>query len=241
MPRSLPTPQAHEAIRSFFDGWHLYQTVIQHNYMAHREIHEALRRVLIDNLPVEATLLDLGCGDASCIATTVQGTPVRHVIGVDLSSDALALAAQNFAQVSVPSELVQADLLGYLAQPSTKPVDVIVCGFAVHHLSTAEKETFFQRARRLLDAGSLLLMYDTYRSPEESRAEYLARYLAYARTNWCALSSAQHDQIAEHVLGHDFPETSGILFRLAETHGFATKQALLFSDGSHGLWCFRAA
>ena len=79
-------------IGEFFNQWRLYEAVIRHNYMKHREIHAAMHDALAACAVSAGTLLDLGCGDASQIARSMQNTPITSYIGVDLSGDALGMA-----------------------------------------------------------------------------------------------------------------------------------------------------
>ncbi|MCP4785594.1 MAG: class I SAM-dependent methyltransferase [Fuerstiella sp.] len=237
----MPTERnPHIEIDEFFDQWRLYDAVIRHNYMTHREIHAAIHGQLAKFDVSAGTLLDLGCGDASQIARSVQNTPITSYIGVDLSGDALSLARRNLEATDLEVQLHQRDLLTCLSGPDLPEIDVLVAGFALHHLSPGEKQQFFLNAHRHLRPGGLLLLYDMFRQPQESRDTFLTRYLDHCRAHWDRLSSAQIDQIAQHIMKFDFPETAETLQQLAEDHGFSTEQALLFSDDRHGLWRFTA-
>ena len=69
----MPTERnPHIEIDEFFDQWRLYDAVIRHNYMTHREIHAAIHGQLAKFDVSAGTLLDLGCGDASQIARSVD-------------------------------------------------------------------------------------------------------------------------------------------------------------------------
>ncbi|MEO2018126.1 MAG: class I SAM-dependent methyltransferase [Fuerstiella sp.] len=235
-----PERNPHIEIGEFFDQWRLYDAVISHNYMAHREIHAAVHDQLAALAVSEGRLPDLGCGDASQIARSMQNTPITSYIGVDLSGDALDLARRNLETTDLNVQLHQRDLLTWLSGPDQPEVDALVVGFALHHLSPCQKQQFFLDARQHLRPGGLLLLYDMYRELHESRDTFLTRYLDHCRAHWDRLTSEQIGQIAQHVTKFDVPETAETLQQLAKDHGFSTGQGLLFSDGRHGLWRFTA-
>jgi methylase of polypeptide subunit release factors len=76
-------------VRAYFDRWHVYQVVIEPDYMAHRGIHDALRESLRSKNIESFSILDLGCGDGSLLTKTLDGFPVSKYIGGDLSALAL--------------------------------------------------------------------------------------------------------------------------------------------------------
>ncbi|MFW9611066.1 MAG: hypothetical protein ACMV0J_02575 [Fluviibacter sp.] len=56
------------AVDLFQKSWRVYQDIIEHNYMFHREISAACRTMLQHFQPGQRLrILDLGCGDASMV------------------------------------------------------------------------------------------------------------------------------------------------------------------------------
>ena len=84
-----------ESTKQFFDQWQLYQQIIEQNYMAHQGIHRVIRQLINDQFTTPFQFLDLGCGDAQAIATTLTNSQVDMYTGVDLSPNALNLAIEN--------------------------------------------------------------------------------------------------------------------------------------------------
>jgi methylase of polypeptide subunit release factors len=82
---------------AYFNGWEVYQKVIQYNYMEHIEITEIICKHLISHHYSHCSFLDLGCGDASFSARLVSNLEPISYTGIDLSSPALELARNNLS------------------------------------------------------------------------------------------------------------------------------------------------
>jgi ubiquinone/menaquinone biosynthesis C-methylase UbiE len=110
--------------------------------------------VLVDILPTApASVLDLGCGDGRLAGLVMAARDsVRSVVAVDRSEPMLAAARARFAgdeRVSVR----QYDLALPIAELGS--FDVIVSGFAIHHLEHPRKQALFAEAARMLRPGGL--------------------------------------------------------------------------------------
>lgn len=109
--------------------------------------------VLVELLPrAPRRVADLGCGDGRLVALMLDARPsVTEVVAVDVSPPMLAIARERFAgdpRVEVSEWDLRRDVspLG--------DFDVIVSGFAIHHLHDARKrELFAEVARRLRPGG----------------------------------------------------------------------------------------
>ncbi|MBL8252822.1 MAG: hypothetical protein JNJ76_04380 [Candidatus Competibacter sp.] len=56
-------------IKEFFDAWAIYDQVLDHNYMFHREIYQDVGRVIARRYAERPfAVLDLGCGSARHLA-----------------------------------------------------------------------------------------------------------------------------------------------------------------------------
>jgi SAM-dependent methyltransferase len=129
---------------NFFDEWSIYDQVLDRNYMYHDEIFRDVKRVLADRYETRPfVLLDLGCGSARHLARALQGRSVSRYVGYDLSDVALAHARRNLTGLGCPVDLRRGDLLDGL-RTGVEKFDVIFTSFALHHLATAQKATFFQ-------------------------------------------------------------------------------------------------
>jgi len=111
---------------------------------------EVLRSVL----PAEPrTLLDLGCGDGRLTALVLDSCPtVDRVVAVDLSPPMLDRARERF-HGDQRVEVRQFDLADPLDPLGT--FDVIVSGFAIHHLEDDRKQSLFSEVAAQLHPGGL--------------------------------------------------------------------------------------
>ncbi|MBT9097735.1 class I SAM-dependent methyltransferase [Methylovulum psychrotolerans] len=203
---------------NIFDTWEIYKKIVSANNMFHRELYADVAAVL-QTVKMNFSFLDLGCGDAAHFATVLAGLPIGGYCGVDLSKTALALAADNLQALACPVEWRCGDLLEVLVA-STQRYDVIFTGFALHHLSTAQKEAFFQATFAHLNAGGCLVLVDTVRAEEEDRAAYLAAYCGWLRDCWQGVCPQEKEVACQHIIDYDFPETLSALQAMAEQAGF---------------------
>ncbi|MFM1841964.1 MAG: hypothetical protein RLZZ490_700 [Cyanobacteriota bacterium] len=231
-----------ESTKQFFDQWQLYQQIIERNYMAHQGIHRVIRQLINDQFTAPFQFLDLGCGDAQAIATTLTNSQVAMYTGVDLSPNALKLATKNLADIS-KTELICDDFFRYLKSrlnTHRSEFDIIHFGFSLHHLLLPEKQRLLQYCHGLLKQSGYLLIYDVFRQPNQSRDDYIQAYLAFANRDWTNLSKPQIQAIADHIQDCDFPEPVAKITEIAQEAGFSAPLPL-FSDASgfHRLLAFR--
>jgi SAM-dependent methyltransferase len=110
--------------------------------------------VLVDILPpAPASVLDLGCGDGRLAGLVMAARDtVTSVVAVDRSEPMLAAARARFAgdeRVAVREH----DLVDPITELGS--YDVIVSGFAIHHLEHARKQELFAEAARMLRPAGL--------------------------------------------------------------------------------------
>lgn len=228
-------------VRAFFDRWHVYYLVIQNDYMAHRGIHQALRDSLSSSRQSPFSIMDLGCGDCSVIAKTLRGLPVREYVGIDLSEVALEEAKKSFADSTFRLRLVESDFSKFVARPETDKVDVVIAGFAVHHLTHDEKPKFFSDCFDKLSSGGDLYLYDIFSRPGESRAQFLESYCKKLESNWIKLSVEERAATCDHIRNCDFPVSYEVLSGFARQAGFHTppEPDYVDDDGFHCLCHFK--
>src|SRR5919108_5239269 len=167
-----------------FDEWSIYDRVLDHNYMFHDEIYQDVQRIIADRYGDRPfTVLDLGCGSARHLCQALKGRSVSRYVGYDLSTAALTHAVRNLANLGCAVELNEGDLLWGLSASEEK-FDLIICSFALHHLVSADKATFFQLAHRRLNRDGMLLLIDAMRNRDENVQVYLDRYRDWLRLEW---------------------------------------------------------
>src|SRR3954447_9649633 len=112
--------------------------------------------------PAPRRVLDLGCGDARLAALVLDARPsVTHVVAADRSQPMLEQAEARFAgdpRVSV----VRHDLGDTVA--FNGPFDVIVSGFAIHHVDDDRKRSLLGELREALAPGGLFANLEVVRS-----------------------------------------------------------------------------
>jgi SAM-dependent methyltransferase len=206
MSNHIPDVMAPPGIAAFFQGWQLYQSVVQNNLMEHREIGTALRCVF-EALPNGFSVLDLGCGDSSMAMKSLEGLSVSSYTGVDLTAPALDIARANF-HGSSSATWVHANMVDYIANVD-QPLDVIMTSFAMHHLPAATKQAWLvDIAKHLTPTGQLVLI-DTCCPAGLSRDETVQAYLDIIG-GW-PLSDADKASIAAHMWSSDYPESEAFM------------------------------
>lgn len=131
-------------------------------------------QVLADLLPPHPMrLLDVGCGDGRLAAVVLSCRPsIEEVIAVDTSPPMLAMARERFSG-EPRVQIHEWDL-----RDSITPLgrfDLVVSGFAIHHLDDARKRRLFHEVFAQLDApGSFLNLEVVASATKERHAEFLA-------------------------------------------------------------------
>jgi cyclopropane fatty-acyl-phospholipid synthase-like methyltransferase len=143
------------------------------------EARQAGERMLVDVLPMEPQrVLDLGCGDGRLAALLLASrASVVEVVAVDCSAPMLERARDRFAgdeRVTVR--------YGDLREPMTPlgDFDVIVSGFAIHHLDDRRKQSLFREVASQVRTGGVFVNLEVVAS---ATARWHAEFLtAIGRT-----------------------------------------------------------
>jgi len=208
-------------VQDFFEQWQLYQIIIENNYMIHNEIADFLVQYLHywDNR--ELRLLELGCGDSSLLARVLDDSNrvIDTYCGIDLSSMALDLSRQNMQNKSRSCQLIMGNMLSELSQ-QTQLFDLILAGYSLHHLGFEDKKQLLKLCHKHLAANGKLIIYDLINNNNEEPDIYLQRCVNYFFSNWTELTQEQLQQVREHVLNHDYPESIQSWQNLSTLSGF---------------------
>ena len=130
--------------------------------------------VLRDMLPTGArSVLDLGCGDGRLASLVLEALPtVAHVVAVDRSAPMLDRARERFG-ADGRIEVRARDLADDLS--SLGEFDLVVSGFAIHHLEDARKRALFREVARQLRPGGVFANLEIVASSTPVlHAEFLA-------------------------------------------------------------------
>jgi cyclopropane fatty-acyl-phospholipid synthase-like methyltransferase len=213
-------------VGEFFNAWVIYQKVLANNYMHHKEIYEAVTRLIERQWQTRTfKLLDLGCGDARFIAGALKGRAIELYTGFDLSDPALELAAKNIAPLDCKIDLLNIDFMAGMAQTKMQ-FDIVFTSYALHHLTQAEKAKFFRLAHRLLTDNGLLLVIDLMRESNETLPVFLDNYCQWVREKWLQFDEQEMTAIIQHIRDNDIPETVITLSALAEMENFSPGTSL---------------
>lgn len=193
-------------IAAFFQGWQLYQSVVQNNLMEHRQIGTALRSVF-ESIAPGFSVLDLGCGDSSMAIKALEGLRVSRYTGVDLTAPALEIARANF-RGTYSATWVHANMVDYIAS-CDQQFDVIMTSFAMHHLTADIKQAWLMDIAKHLTPSGCLVLIDTCCPAGMSRDETVQVYLDLI-ADW-PLSPDDKSTIATHMWSSDFPESEAFM------------------------------
>jgi cyclopropane fatty-acyl-phospholipid synthase-like methyltransferase len=218
-----------QEVKGFFNQWNIYQKVIQNNYMFHKQIHQVIHKLLLEHFQqVPFSFLDLGCGDSSLIAKTLNDIPISCYHGIDISEIALAASKKNFASSSFDIVLSQGDYFEITNQLKTK-FDVIMSGYSLHHLPLGQKDILFANCRKNLKKSGIFLVYDLIKKDDENREEYLERYWKNCKNSRREMTIKELENSKKHIFEGDIPESIETLNHLASKHGFQ-KAKVLYRD-----------
>lgn len=236
----------HQAqVGEFFDGWSVYQKLLDSNAMFHRELYHGLREALAYRRSVLAgeashgfSLLDLGCGNAAFMASVLADHPGMDYLGVDLSSVALERAGSMLHSMPVRAHLLQIDMQQALDQllAEGRTFDVVFSGYALHHLQAWEKCELLKGLARLLGPDGQLMVIDMFMAPDEDREHYMQAVDTYVRGHWTALLSDEAEAVMAHIRQYDFPETPDQFREMASLAGFSAAERRLCRDRWFQLW-----
>jgi len=201
----------------FQQHWRVYRIMVEENFLCHREVYARLHDVLA-GLEAPFRFLDVGCGDAACVAMALRGTQVAAYHGIDLAPEALATAQVNLRSLPCPVSLEVGDYADALHH-RTALAEVVWSGLSLHHSRHGAKRAVLRDVRRLLVPDGLLLLYENTRRDGESRNEWLARW-DLQRPTWTAYTDADWTMMRDHVRAADHPETCAEWRQLAEAAGF---------------------
>lgn len=222
----------------FLKSWRVYQEVIEHNYMFHREIADAVRLALVSgDSGVGLRVLDLGCGDASMAAPMLSSSHVASYVGCDLSQPALDIAQSNISRHGITVQLSCSDMLQFMASREDASADLLISSYAIHHLAAEDKQKLIREAARVLSPEGRFMVIDVFRESGEPRDAYIAHYMQTLRETWSALSEESRDLIVGHATQYDFPETPAFYNAACLENGFDAGRCLA-KHTWHQAWLF---
>jgi ubiquinone/menaquinone biosynthesis C-methylase UbiE len=216
-------------VKETFEQWALYEAVVEHDYMLHAELIEALGRWAADfGRPLK--ILDLGCGDAYLATQAFQAADVASYEGLDLSEEAARRARERLQIWPGRSEIKNGNFSELIAHVPDGSKNLVLASYSLHHFHGPQKESILSECRGVLESGGALIWIDSVMRDGETRDQYLARQTDWFRREWTGLTTEQCEQVVAHVWEADFPESAAWMNRATAQAGFAPGEPLLQSE-----------
>ena len=137
--------------------------------LAQEQVDVVLRLIRHNGLPVRH-ILDLGCGDGFLGGMLLERFPAASGVFIDFSEPMLEEARQRLSPFESRCQIRAADL----SRPDwrdallgPKQFDVVLSGFAIHHLTDERKRDLYSEVLELLKPGAFFLNVDLVSSPTE--------------------------------------------------------------------------
>ena len=116
-----------------------------------------MREVIRELLGTPTRVLDLGCGDGILTRAVLADAPQAQAVLIDHSPPMLERARVALADLGDRVRLIRADLDDPLASLVEPPFDLVVSGFAIHHLPTPRKRSLYAEIFAVLAPGGLFV------------------------------------------------------------------------------------
>ncbi len=169
---------------------------------------DLLHRLLDGTVPSIERVVDLGCGDGALAATVLERHPNARALLVDISRPMLDRARARFGLDCEQVTLLEADLgdPGWLEVPwLERPCDLIISGYAIHHLTDERKRELFAEIWSLLRPGGVFINLE-HVAPGSARSRSLFDELFIDNLHHLALASnpqSSREHIASAYHGRD--------------------------------------
>jgi len=202
-----------------FEEWRAYEKLLIHDYMDHRAFFGRLQEQVSQKYQRPIRVLDLGCGDLTPILPLLQSVALQHYVGIDESAGALAIARQRLADLKLPGELIEGDLLASL-EALQENFDLVVASFSLHHLADpADKLRTLRAIESHLAEDGMFALIDVFCHEQETREKYLERWINHADKHYENLLPEEKELLFDHVRARDNPISEGHWQKLGKLAG----------------------
>ncbi len=180
-------PQSFSRVKEVFDGWAMYQAVVDADYMHHAEIVATLA-AWTQKQKEPLHIIDLGCGNSWLATKSFASANVASYHGVDVSDSASTLAQENIAIWPGRAKVVAGNLADFLRAQPNASANLILASYSIHHFATNAKVDLINECRRVLAPGGTFIWIDAVRRNDESHGDYIARLTQVMHNDWSALT-----------------------------------------------------
>ncbi len=210
-----------------FEEWRVYEKLLIHDYMDHRSFFGQLQQQVQQKFQRPISVLDLGCGDIAPILPLLQSVALKRYAGIDESAGALAIAQQRLAELELPGQLIEGDILASL-EALQENFDLVVASFSLHHFSDPQdKLRILQAIKRHLSNDGMFALIDVFCHEGESREIYVERWITHADHRYEALQAAEKQLLFDHVRARDNPVSEHCWRLLGQQAGLERFEVLL--------------
>ncbi|MBO9423274.1 class I SAM-dependent methyltransferase [Labrenzia sp. R4_1] len=234
-PTATPVATDLDPATIFETDWQIYRTLVDNNLLFHQEVSEILVQEMTTRFSGGFRFLDLACGDADVMSRALRKTTVDHYLGVDLSPQALAIAAKNMEDAPFDARMEQMDILTTLSEnPGT--YDVIWCGLCLHHFQSIEEKTqVFSAIHSALSSNGVFFSFEPVLPEGISLEIFDRRNRQQFRKDWSPpLTEEQFERLMTHIETCDFPETAHGWLTAGRAAGFSSAEELFaIPDGGY--------
>jgi ubiquinone/menaquinone biosynthesis C-methylase UbiE len=171
--------------------------------MHHSQI-EVMTQVLATMPTPVANFLDLGCGDGILATALLQRYPQAHGLLADASDRMLQIASTKLQPYAPQLAFLPFDLGSAWSSAVAPygPFDVIVSGYAIHHLPDREKQQVYQAIHALLRPGGRFINIEYVAAPTPAAEEMFMSYL----TERAYVAERQHGNLLSQTQARDVVE-----------------------------------
>jgi ubiquinone/menaquinone biosynthesis C-methylase UbiE len=149
---------------------------VEYDAMDFTAVNTAFAQLVLQLLPQQGTILDLGTGTARIPILVAQQSPQLNIIGIDLSENMLKIGRENVNSAGlnhqIKLEKVDAKNLSYLDQQ----FDGVISNSIIHHLP--DPIPCLKEIKRILKPNGGLLLRDLLRPENTETWEHLVREYA---------------------------------------------------------------
>lgn len=217
------------AAKIFQDSWPVYQKIYDNNMMLHREISASLGAVYAKFCAGrnKVNFLDIGCGDGAVTASIFEQSRVLEealeITAIDMSEVALAKAKHNLSKIS-HLRLIEGDMMDKVKEVPVDSISVAQALFSIHHLCNPnDKQLLLNQIYFILDKDGIFIWVDLFLLENESREDYLSRYVnGFTRKmGWqTILNEDELEMVDSHMLTSDYPSEEKKMIEFGYCAGF---------------------
>lgn len=187
----LDSFQNHDAIAGYAEGPPRFVPGFE-------ALHSMTAILLAENAPATARVLVLGAGGGLELEALALAHPNWSFVGVDPAQPMLDMASRRLGPLMERVELVH----GYIDDAPPGPFDAATCLLTLHFLGARERLRTVQAIHARLKPGApFVAAHLSFPQAPSSRANWLARYAAYAVASGADphLAARAQDAVATHL------------------------------------------